>query len=306
MRANRWIVYQHERFPLAGHAPLVAAFSESAVSFSALLRDPAGVPGWRPAIVAFATSLLFFLQLRIADEFKDAAEDARYRSYRPVPRGLVTLAELRAIGFGAAIIQAALAIWLSASLLTLLVPVWGYLLLMQREFFAARWLRDRPIAYIATHMTIVPLIDLYATACDWRVAGLHHPPAALSWFLLVSLCNGFVIELGRKIRAPMDEEDGVQTYTSLWGAHGATLAWMAALASAGVCALVAARPVAMTLPLAAALFALLGLCVAAARRFVSAPLPASGKRFEALSWLWTVSMYLTLGLVPLLWHVVEA
>jgi hypothetical protein len=81
---------------------------------------------------------------------------------------------------------------------------------------------------------------------------------------------------------------------------------MAALASAGMCALVAARSVEMTLPLAGALFALLGLCVAAARRFVSAPLPASGKRFEALSWLWTVSMYLTLGLVPLVWRAVEA
>jgi hypothetical protein len=306
MRANRWIVYQHERFPLAGHAPLVAAFSGSAVSFSALLRDPSSVPGWRPAIVAFATSLLFFLQLRIADEFKDAAEDARFRSYRPVPRGLVTLSELRTIGVGAAIVQAALAIWLDTSLLTLLVPVWVYLLLMQREFFAARWLRDRPIAYMVTHMTIVPLIDLYATACDWRVTGLRHPPAALSWFLLVSLCNGFVIELGRKIRAPMDEEHGVQTYTSLWGARGATLVWMGALASAGLCALVAARSVEMTLPLAAALLTLLGVCVAAATRFVASPLPASGKRFEALSWLWTVSMYLTLGLVPLLWHVLEA
>ena len=306
MRKNRWVVYQQERFPLAAHAPLVAAFSCSAVSFSALLRDPASAPGWRSALVAFVTSLLFFLQLRIADEFKDAREDARYRPYRPVPRGLVTLGELRVIAVGAWTIQIALALWLKASLLFMLLPVWLYLLLMQHEFFAARWLRRHPVAYMTTHMAIVPMIDFYATACDWWVAGVRQPPAALSWFLLVSLCNGFVIELGRKIRAPMDEEHGVETYTALWGARGATIVWVGALLSAGACALVAARSIEMTLPLAALLVTLLGTCVLTANRFVAHQAPAAGKRFEALSWLWTVSMYLTLGLVPLLWRTLGA
>ena len=41
---NRWIIYQRERFPLAGHAPLVAAFSVSAVCFSRLVRGEAGLP----------------------------------------------------------------------------------------------------------------------------------------------------------------------------------------------------------------------------------------------------------------------
>ena len=54
--------------------------------------------------------LLFFLQLRIADEFKDYEDDARYRPYRPVPRGLVSLRELAWVGVGAAAIQLALAI----------------------------------------------------------------------------------------------------------------------------------------------------------------------------------------------------
>jgi 4-hydroxybenzoate polyprenyltransferase len=306
MGTNRWAVYQRERFPLAGHVPLVAAFSCSAVSFSALLRDHASAPDWRSTFVAFVTSLLFFFQLRVADEFKDASEDARYRPYRPVPRGLVTLRELGALAVCALAIQAALAAWLTPSLLLLLMPVWGYLLLMQREFFAAEWLRARPVAYIATHMAIVPLIDLYATACDWWVAGSGHPPAALTWFLVVSLGNGFVIELGRKIRAPIDEEYGVQTYSALWGTSLATRAWLAALTAAGVSALIAASSIAMTLPLAAAIVALLVACVVTARRFVAAPATAGGKRFEALSWLWTVSMYVTLGLVPLAWRTLGA
>ena len=88
---NRWIVYQRERFPVAGHGPLVAAFSASAVCFSSLVRGRVAAPSAIALLVAFLTSLLFFLQLRIADEFKDFEEDSRYRPYRPVPRGLVTL-----------------------------------------------------------------------------------------------------------------------------------------------------------------------------------------------------------------------
>ena len=84
--ASRWWIYQRERFPVFGHGPLILAFSFSAMSYSALLR---GATSLRPAaaLVAFVTAFLFFLQLRIADEFKDAEDDARWRPYRPVPRG---------------------------------------------------------------------------------------------------------------------------------------------------------------------------------------------------------------------------
>ena len=77
---SRWWTYQRERFPVLAHGVLIAAFSSSAVSYSALLR------GQRPRMasigMAFVTCFLFFLQLRIADEFKDFEEDSRWRPYR--------------------------------------------------------------------------------------------------------------------------------------------------------------------------------------------------------------------------------
>src|SRR5271154_472032 len=102
---NRWWIYQRERFPIFAHSPLIAAFSLSAVSYSALIRGMHQLPGWRSCLVAFASSFLFFLQLRIADEFKDFEEDSRFRPYRPVPRGLVSLRELGVLGVIAAAIQ---------------------------------------------------------------------------------------------------------------------------------------------------------------------------------------------------------
>jgi 4-hydroxybenzoate polyprenyltransferase len=299
--ANRWWVYQRERFPVLAHGPLIAAFSLSAVSFSRLLRGEATLPGGLATFVAFGTALLFFLQLRIADEFKDFEEDSRYRPYRPVPRGLVSLRELGVLGLGCAAVQAALAVWLDPSLLLLLAVAWAYLALMSKEFFVGGWLKRRPIPYMLSHMMILPLVDLYATACDWWAAGAA-APAGLIWFLVVSYFNGLVIEIGRKVRAPADEEEGVNTYSALWGYRGAALAWLAAMLTTAVFAGVAASRIDWLGPMAAVLAVLLVSAAALVARFVRRPTTRAAKLIEAMSGAWTLLMYLMLGAVPLAWR----
>ncbi|CAN5459570.1 hypothetical protein BH23ACI1_BH23ACI1_10370 [soil metagenome] len=302
----RWRVYQRERFPLLAHAPLVAAFSASAVCFSSLVRGHIAVPRLDALMVAFVTSLLFFLQLRIADEFKDFEEDSRFRPYRAVPRGLVTLRELAWVGAAAAAIQLALAVWLEPPIAWLLVLAWVYLALMTREFFAPHWLKAHPVVYMASHMLILPLVDLYATACDWWLAGLRRPPDGLFWFLAVSYLNGIVIEIGRKTRAAVDEERGVDTYSALWGMRGAVLAWLAALVCTAGAAWWAAGRIGVATPMLALLIVLLACCGVVAARFVRNPVTGSGKSIEAISGIWTVLMYIGLGIVPLAWAVWRA
>src|SRR5690606_961135 len=72
-RMKRWWIYQRERFPLLAHGPLIAAFSACAVSYSSLLRN-SPTPEAPMFLTAFVVCLLMFLQLRIADEFKDAED----------------------------------------------------------------------------------------------------------------------------------------------------------------------------------------------------------------------------------------
>ena len=144
----RWWIYQRERFPLLAHGPLVLAFSSSAVCFSALLRGGPR-PAWSSFAVAFGTCLFFFLQLRLADEFKDFEEDSRYRPYRPVPRGLIKLRELGWLWVATGILQLLLALWLAPWLLLVLLAGWTYLALMSVEFFARDWLKAR--AYLYRH-----------------------------------------------------------------------------------------------------------------------------------------------------------
>lgn len=301
---SKWWTYQRERFPVLAHGLLIAAFSFSAVAFSSMLRGRYTVPSWCAIIVAFVSCFLFFLQLRIADEFKDIEEDTRYRPYRPVPRGLVTLRELGVVFVGAGVVQLLLALWLYPKLVVLLGVTWVYLALMSKEFFVRRWLSDRPVVYMVSHMMIMPLIDLYATSTDWQVAGAG-PPRGLIWFLLASFFNGMVIEIGRKVRSPGDEEEGVQTYSALWGPRVAVTVWFGVVFGTWVCAVLAARHIGFVTPVIA-IFALMGLVsITIARRFLTTLKPGRGKSIEQLSGIWTLALYLGLGAAPLVWSLVS-
>jgi len=328
---NRWWIYQKERFPLAAHGPLIAAFSASAVSYSALLR---GGSEARPAVVSFVVAFVVsfgsFLLLRIADEFKDAEEDARWRPYRPVPRGLVTLGELRWVGLWVVCIQCVVTLlasfvfqpelirlevvggldgtvateerligYFDFRLFALLAVTWVYFGLMSKEFFAREWLKARPVVYLFSHMAIMPLVDWFATGCDWVRAGTGMP-TGLFWFLAASFFNGVVIELGRKIRAPEQEEEGVETYSFLWGCPVAVASWLAAMGATLGCAWVAAGRIGFFVPVVVALGVVLAGAVVLGVAFVRTRSGRLAKGIEAASGVWTLALYLMLGVVPLL------
>lgn len=297
--ANRWWVYQRERFPIFAHSPIILAFSLSAVSYSALLRGASNLPGFKPCFVAFANSFLTFLQLRLADEFKDFEEDSRFRPYRPVPSGLIKLRELAWVWAVCIILQLLLAFWLSPRLVPLLVVTWIYLGLMSREFFLRSWLKARPITYMVSHMAIMPLVDLYTTACDWVPLGYRRPPPGLLWFLLVSYCNGVVLEIGRKIRTPVDEETGVETYSFLWGRRRAVFVWLGMMTLTAVFAIEAARGIAFGLPATILLGSLVLISGALGVRFLSAEVPGRGKSLEVIGGIWSLILYLSLGVIPI-------
>jgi len=295
MLARFW-TYQHERFPLLSHGALIAVFSASAMAYSAWARGAAFPPAWL-LLAGFVSSLLFFLQLRIADEWKDAAEDAAFRPYRPVPRGLVSLRELAWIGVAGGIVQLVIALAISPHVLPLLVAVWAFFGLMSREFFIGAWLRKHSIVYMTSHMLIMPLIDAYVSSFDWQVAGVH-PPVQLWLFLGVTFCNGMVLEIGRKIRAPRDEEPGVETYSAIWGRARAAYSWLAAIAVTVALAILAGFAVHATLPIFIAAASAASAAGALAWLFLRNPITRMARSIEALSGAWTLALYGSLGIAP--------
>ena len=292
---NRWWVYQRERFPLIAYALLVFVFSIAAIGYSHVVAGQIGIPDTKVVLVSFVGSFIIFALLRIADEFKDFDDDVRYRPYRAVPRGLVTLSELGALGVVLATVQLGLALAYSSELALLLLVVWAYFLLMSKEFFVPTWLKAHPVAYLTSHMLIMPLIALYASAPVWLDSETGMPNELPS-FLIMSFFIGIACEIGRKIRAPKDEEPGVETYSALWGRGHALVVWFTMLLVAGGLALKTAQVIGMALPLSISLVVLFSIALGVALKLILAPQTRYAKAIELISGLWALAIYGSLGL----------
>jgi hypothetical protein len=294
LAARLWS-YQKERFPLVAYTPMVVAFTASAAYYSRFARGEAGFIPVDRFLVGALTALVFFAWLRILDEHKDAEIDRRYRPELPVPRGLVTRSELRWAGGTLLAIALALNLLVAPQLFGAIALVAFYAALMTKEFFVGEWLRARPVAYLLSHMAILPLIDFYTTGLDWLAAGVV-PPPALVLFLALTYFNGVVVEVGRKIRAPEAERDGVETYTKAWGLGVAPAAWLAVLALTALIAAAALVAVGASRLELGILGALALVAAVPALRFLREPRASLARQVEAASGLWTIAMYLLLGI----------
>jgi len=293
---ERLWIYQRERFPLGKTGLLLSVFSAASISVSAHLasRTP---PGIATFVGAWAIALIIFFQLRACDEVKDRDDDLRWRPERPIPRGLVSLRLVVGLAIACTPIAMAIAAALDLMLLAPLALVWTWLALMSAEFFVPEWLKHRPFLYLVSHMAIMPLIDLFLTACEWLPRG-EAPPAGLLWFLGLSFANGCVIELGRKIWAPQSERPGVETYSSLLGAPRAALVWAAA--ASGAFLLLVGTGFATGSPLLNAAIGALALAGvwAIALRFARNPDLRGQKLIDGVAGLWVLVCYATAGFAP--------
>ncbi len=294
---HRLWIYQAERFPLFRHGPLIAVFAAAGMALSAALSQRA-LPGAENFGAAAIVALLFFFQLRVCDEIKDAARDRQWRPERPVPRGLVTQRELVWLALAGAVLQIALAAALSPWLLILLGAVWAWMALMAAEFFMPRWLAARPTPTMLSHMLIMPMIDFFIVACEWVPAG-GGMAAGLWPFLALSFVNGCVLEIGRKTWAPENEKPGVESYSATWGPAKAVQIWLIFLFAATALTLITGH-IAGALALAATLaIAAASLATAIGLAFLRQPSRGAQKRLENCAGIWVLASYLALGLAPI-------
>lgn len=296
---KRFYIYQKERFPFLAHGLMIAAFTFSAISYSSICRKQEDFIELHDFVIGvFATITLFFL-VRIFDEFKDKEDDKKYRSYLPVPRGLISLSELKIIGLTVGSLQvAAIMLW-QPQMIYLYIIVLAYLMLMAVEFFVPTWLKQRQILYITSHMFIIPLIDIYASGLDWLLDD-GHMHWGLAWFFSVSYMNGLVLEFGRKIRAPEAEEKGVVSYTGLYGTKGGTIIWLGLLLSTLGLAIGSANYAGYGLLGIIVLSLCFIICSIPGWLFIKKPTIKKSKYIEYASALWTALMYLSLGAIPML------
>jgi len=249
-----------------------------------------------PFLVGFILAMALFFQMRVCDEYKDLEDDRNFRPERPIPRGLVSLGTIIGLGLLTLPITAAAAWFWYPPILWLLLLVWLWLGAMTAEFGVPRWLKNRPILYLISHMAIMPLIDLLLTGVEWMPTGA---PAPQLWmFLALSFVNGCVLEIGRKLWAPENEIAGVETYSGLWGPKRATLIWLACvgLSFALLVAVGFATGVGwVSLGIGAVGF---GICLQSAAAYVRTGSSASQRRIDTIAGLWIFLCYATAGFLP--------
>ena len=164
----------------------------------------------------FGLAIAFhFLVLRVLDEHKDFAHDKHFHPERILQRGVVTLRQLKILGFCAAFGSLLITLWQgSPSAIAAWVAMMIWTALMSVEFFCGSWLRRRFFLYSLTHMLILPLMIAWAAAL---AAPEATQTAVLPWLAFQAFFNGMIYEVLRKTKGPDEELEGDPTFSSLWG-----------------------------------------------------------------------------------------
>ena len=247
-------IYLNERFPLGKNSFFVLIFTLSGYIYTGLLYNSKIIKSilskevnrvpllwdkeidkvpmiWYKLLPLFIIIFMFFFQLRITDEFKDYEEDLKYRPYRPVQRGIISLKALGKIGIATIIIQIILAHVINSKLIYFMLLVWIYMFLMTKEFFIKNWLTERILIYALSHVVIMIFITLVMLKGQGYILESHFVETlylsietyernvflGLIPLFALNYLNGIVLEIGRKTRKANEEEYGVQTYSKLWG-----------------------------------------------------------------------------------------
>ena len=187
-------------------------------------------------IPMFIVTFLQFLMVRIVDEFKDYEEDCKYRPYRPVPRGLIKLKELKILFIICIILQLILTITCSQNRILYLIILWVFFALMSKGFFIKKILDKHLLLEVTLDELILPIMILYLANFIPQIYLNYNSSADLTiansiifvdpnvWKILVmAYIISWIVEVARKIRCKEDEEEGVKTYTAILGIGKAML-----------------------------------------------------------------------------------
>jgi len=293
---KRWWIFLQERFPLHTHIPIIGSFTFSAICFSYLASNRVGYISLLNFFLAFSLTLSLFFLLRLSDEIKDFEDDKLYRRYLPLPRGLLTTKQLKQVAVVIIILQITLVVVFPYFLWAYLSAL-GFLALMHNEFFVKNWLKKRQWLYVITHMAIIPIIDIVASSAHWGASKIE-PPKLLLMFFIISLFNGIILEIGRKIKTKQEEEIGVVSYTSLLGEKKAPMVWFFILLVTFLLTCLASIQIESSWHVLVFLTLMFVLSGYWGLQFLRSPTTKNSELIEKASGIWTIAMYFGLGILP--------
>ena len=238
---KKWYIYQKERFPVLIYGIYILAIVIGTfvicniTSFNAerkiLMNNPysylMGAPTshiipWIKIIPMYIVTFLQFLMVRIIDEFKDYKEDCKYRPYRPVPRGLITLKELKILFIICVILQFGITLFVEPVSVMYLIGVWIFFALMSKSFFIKKFLDKHILIELILDELLMPILVVFLS----RFITYVNPTSSfysyinigdILPFIIMTYIISCIVEIARKVRCKEDEENGVKSYTAVLG-----------------------------------------------------------------------------------------
>ncbi len=225
---KKWYTYQKERFPVLVYGLYIFCIVfgvfcytnyfgkidyEDKIKDWVFIRavDPYTI-NYLSLISMFIVAFLQFLMVRIIDEFKDYEEDCKYRPYRPVPRGLISLKELKILFIICAIIQIGITLILRSPAIVFLIFLWIFFAIMSKGFFIKKFLDKHILLEVLLDELMLPFLILYLSNFIYFLSFKD-----LVSLLVIGYIISWIVEIARKVRCKEDEEEGVKTYTAVFG-----------------------------------------------------------------------------------------
>ncbi|MFZ9519080.1 MAG: AMP-binding protein [Silvanigrellaceae bacterium] len=229
LRMQRWWIYLRERSPLMvlvllSAGPLVSGLFLAQVH-GQCPELPRGVclqgqPSLFLAGLSIFSSVLFMVLARMMDELKDHEKDKQANPGRPLPRGLISPAEMNrgvVLLFFVLLAASAAHLFFSAPLQAMLMGVSAiYLWLMYKEFYIGSFLAAWPLAYALSHQMVGVPLYLYGVSL-FSPAFIQQD---LAWFYVgINVCASISYEFTRKLKS--DAHPAARTYRQIYGLNKA-------------------------------------------------------------------------------------
>ena len=214
MNLKGWKALILERFDPRAYLPMILVFGAANCLYA---NGTVDFP-WGKFAAVLLLLLSFFFRLRLFDEIKDYKTDLKINPTRPLPRGVLSVKEVKI----ALAILIVFELLLSYALGLRVLEVHGvaivYSLLMFKEFFIGDILRPHLTTYAVTHTFVSGLVGLSAMVAMLGDREIY--PQAI-WFLLMNWMFFNLFEFARKTFAVSEERQNVDSYSKIFGLRGA-------------------------------------------------------------------------------------
>lgn len=209
--------YQWERFPV-----VVVLLTSIVVLGSSLAIVDARVSLWQ-LIVGFVTLVLFPFHMRLFDELKDSEHDKKHYPNRPIPRGLISLQEVKRVLLFVIAGEILINLWWGLTAFFALLVALIYSGLAAKEFFIRSWLRKHFFAYLGLHQLQLAFVIPYLYLLFGAELNLNNNILIAHFLMVFTLL--FLLEWARKMRREEDENVSRDTYSARLGRIGSTFVY---------------------------------------------------------------------------------